>query len=273
MRLFEPETMPDPHWHGHVEVNVIKHASMVYDVDGVTITVPEDRAAIFWAGIPHQLTGVLPTGPEKPLLANLYLPLDAFLFMPHIGQLQVSILGGGFGLLSEHLCNAEKMQQWYLDYRSRDFERVNVLKDEFNAVLRRAQISGMDWLLSPLADTEGERIIPTARIRHVVEMVRFILENLAQPMTNAEVAEVTGLHKNYALALFTQTMRLPMKRFVIRMRLQRARSLLLESSLAISLVANESGFASVSQFYQHFKNAYGLSPHAMRMRYSQMTLK
>ncbi len=273
MRLFEPETMPNPHWHGHVELNVVVGANMIYDMDGAKITVPDSRAAIFWAGIPHQLTHVIPTGDEIPLLANLYLPLDAFLFMPHIGQLQVSILGGGFGLLAEALCDADTMRQWYSDYRSRDFERVNVLKDELNAMLRRAQISDMEWLLEPLANTDGQRVIPTAHIRHVVEMVRFILENLAEPISNADVAAVTGLHKNYALSLFTQTMRLPMKRFIIRMRLQRARALLLESSLAISLVATHAGFTSISQFYEHFGNAYGLSPHAMRSRYARMTLK
>jgi AraC-like DNA-binding protein len=273
MRLFEPEIMPHPHWHGHIEVNVIKNGTMEYDLDGAKLVVPENRAAIFWAGIPHQLTNIMRTNEKQPLLANLYLPLDAFLFMQHIGQLQVSILGGGFGLLGERLCDADQMQQWYSDYRSRDFERVSVLKSEFNTLLRRAQIDGIDWLHQPLADTRGERVIPTAHIRHVVEMVRFILDNLADPITNSDVAAVTGLHKNYALSLFTQTMRLPMKRFIIRMRLQRARSLLLESSMAINVVATESGFTSISQFYQHFKSAYGLSPHSMRILYAQMTLK
>jgi hypothetical protein len=36
----------------------------------------------------------------------------------------------------------------------------------------------------------------------------FILDNLADPITNSDVAAVTGLHKNYALSLFTQTMRI-----------------------------------------------------------------
>lgn len=273
MRLFEPQIMAEPHWHGHVEVNLITGGRLIYDMDGDMLEVPANRAAVFWAGIPHQLTEVIAEGSERPRLANLYVPLDAFLFMPHIGELQVSLLGGGFALLSEDLCGPAHMERWYADYRSRDFERTNVLKDELNTTLRRAQLGGVEWLRTPLAATEGERVLPTAHIRHVVEMVRFILENLAEPMTNADVAGVTGLHQNYALALFTRTMRLPMKRFIIRMRLQRARSLLLESSLAIALVAEQSGFASISQFYEHFRKAYGMSPHAMRSRYATMTLK
>ncbi len=273
MRVFEPGIMPDLHWHGHVEINLVSGASMVYDMDGERIVVPENRASIFWAGIPHQLTEVHKTGEETPQLTNLYLPLDAFLFMRHIGQFQVAILGGGFGLLDASLCGPDRMAQWYTDYRSHDFERVNVLKDELNAMLRRAQIAQTDWLRLPLQDAANERVIPTAHIRHVVEMVRFILDNLTEPITNADVARVTGLHQNYALSLFTHTMHVPMKRFIIRMRLHRARALLLESSMAISHVTLESGFASISQFYEHFRKAYGMTPHVMRSRYANLTLK
>ena len=96
-------------------------------------------------------------------------------------------------------------------------------------------------------------------------MVRHILENLTGPMTNSEVTAVTGLHENYALSIFSRTSRM-MKRFIIRMRLIRARALLAESPLASSAVAEMSGFASISQFYAHFRAGYGISPHALRTR-------
>ena len=66
---------------------------------------------------------------------------------------------------------------------------------------------------------------------------------------------------------FTQIMRMPLKQFVLRMRLMRARALLVESKLAIASVAEASGFASISQFYAQFKSAYGASPHAVRQQY------
>ncbi len=273
MRVFKPTPMSAAHWHGHIEVNFSTDADLEYDLDGQTLTLPEGHMAIFWAGVPHQLTTIHPTGSATPKLCNMYVPLDSFLLMRHIGQLQVDLLGGGFAVLPTALCDAARMEIWYEDYRSRDFERVSLIKDELNAMLRRAQVSQIDWLREPGAETPGERIIPTAHIRHVVEMVRFILENLSEPMTNADVARVTGLHENYALSLFTRTMRLPMKRFIIRMRLLRARAFLLESSAAISTVAVDSGFSSLSQFYDHFKKAYGMSPHMMRFRYSTMTLR
>jgi AraC-like DNA-binding protein len=105
-------------------------------------------------------------------------------------------------------------------------------------------------------------------------MVQHILENLGGSLPNADVTAVTGLHPNYALAIFTKVMNIPLKQFVLRMRLLRARGLLLESDIAISKVAEESGFGSTSQFYAHFSSAYGVSPSRLRERFvSDQTLK
>lgn len=273
MRRFTPEIMTAPHWHGHVEMNFLRNASMTYMVDEETIDVPPDRLVIFWAGIPHQLTEVRP-GPDGPArLANIYIPVDAFLFLPHIADLQVQLIAGAVIALPPDMADAGLIDRWYSDYRANDFERMELMKMELNALLRRAQLTGLDYLRDPAGARPTEREIASAHTRHVVSMLRFILENLEEPITNADVAAVTGLHENYALSIFSRTMRLPLKRFIIRMRLVRARALLVESSMAIASVAAASGFTSISQFYDHFKSAYGISPHQLRSKYKQMALR
>jgi AraC-like DNA-binding protein len=104
-------------------------------------------------------------------------------------------------------------------------------------------------------------------------MVRYVLENLDKPLLNAEVTAVTGLHENYAVSLFSRTMQVPLKQFINRMRLMRARALLVESSTAISAVAEQSGFSSITQFYAQFRAGYGISPAALRQHYIQMDLR
>jgi len=273
MRIFPPTLMAQPHWHGHVELNLLTGAQMSYLVEDQVVAVPEGRLVLFWAGIPHQLTEINPTGTGPARLANIYLPFDAFLFLPHIAPLQVALLGGGMVILPQALCSADRIQDWYKDYRAGDVERTEVLKMELNAMLRRALLDPLNYLRPPIADPGNGRTLSSTHIRHVVSMVRYIMENLAEPLSNAGIAAVTGLHENYALALFTRTMRLPMKRFIIRMRLLRARALLLESGLAIATVATQSGFATISQFYDHFGRAYGMAPHQLRARYTRMDLR
>jgi AraC-like DNA-binding protein len=273
MRIFSPFLMDQPHWHGHIEGNYLTGASMVYRIEDQEIEVPPNRLVLFWAGIPHQLTEIRPAGDGPVRLANIYLPVDTFLFMPHIAPLQIALLGGGLVILPPDLCSGDRIEGWYRDYRSNDFERTEVMKMEMNAMMRRALLSPLSYLRPPIADPGDDRTLPSAHIRHVVAMVRFIMENLASQITNADVAKVTGLHENYALSLFTRSMRLPMKKFIIRMRMLRARALLMESSMAIATVAEQSGFGSISQFYDHFKAAYGMAPHQMRARYTQMELR
>ena len=264
MRLFRPQVMPSPHWHGHVEANFLSGASMTYLVQDRRIEVPGGRLILFWANVPHQLVSVAPKGEAPPRLANIYLPLDLFLFMPHIAPLQVALLSGGMVALDPALVSETQVDDWYRDYRSGHRERREILLMEINALLRRALLDELSFLHRPMADPQGARTTHPASRTHVVAMVRFIMENLPEPMTNADVARVTGLHENYALSLFTSIMRVPMRRFIIRMRLLRARALLLESNATVATVALQAGFPSISQFYSHFARAFGVTPQALR---------
>ncbi len=274
MRIFEPVVMSQPHWHGHIEVNLAIGFEMTYDVDGEALVVPADHMVIFWAGIPHQLTKISPLGGvDKFKLCNIYLPLDAFLMMHHIAPFQMALLAGGMVVLPQSLCNVDLMRRWYADYRSGDFERSEVIKMDLNALLRRASLEELTFLRAPGGQQGGDRSISSAHVRHVISMVRHVLENLEKPLRNSDITSVTGLHENYALSLFSQVMRAPLKQFVIRMRLMRARALLVESSLAIASVAEASGFSSVSQFYAQFKAGYGLPPAELREQYLRMELR
>ncbi len=267
MRLFEPSCMEAAHWHGHIELNFVINADMVYLFDGERVCVPAGRVAMFWAGVPHQLIEVNRRGRAKAQLCNIYLPVDSFLILPHITELQMNILASGLALLPEGICNQDMIERWYGDYRSGDFERTELVKMELNALFRRAQLNTLEYLYLPNIETNGDRSLSSSRIRHVVLMLRYIIENLVEPLSNAKVAKATGLHQNYALSLFSQVMHMPIKRFIVRLRLMRARLLLVESSMAIVAVAEESGFSSISQFYHHFKQFYGISPNQLRTGY------
>ena len=273
MRIFDPVLMAQPHWHGHIEANFAPNFEMEYQLDGQVLTLPANRLVLFWAGVPHQLTKIhrLPGPIHK--LCNIYLPLDAFLIMHHIAGLQVALLGGGMIVLPEGLCGAEQLNRWYADYRAGDFERAEVVKMELNALFRRAALAELIYLRPPQHKASGNRALSSAHIRHVIAMVRHVLENLEKPLRNSDITVVTGLHENYALSLFSQVMRAPLKQFVIRMRLMRARALLVESSMAIATVVEASGFSSNSQFYAQFKAGYGLSPAALRAQYQRMELR
>ncbi len=268
MRIFKPQIMADPHWHGHIETNFIRHAQLHYRVDGTPIVIEPDQLIIFWANVPHQLTKIENLAKEAtPELCNIYLPLDTFLMMPHLAELQIALLNGAMIACPKDLCNASQLQRWYEDYRSGSLERLDIVKMELNALFRRISTMGPVFLRRPWLDKQTPHNLSSSHIRQVVAMVKQVLDNLGQPMRNNDVAAVTGLHTNYALSVFSKVMNIPLKQFILRMRLLRARGLLLESDLAIVKVADDCGFGSTSQFYAHFSTAYGISPGRLREKY------
>jgi AraC-like DNA-binding protein len=269
MRVFKPTVMPHPHWHGHVELNYISDARMIYIVDGQKIVIQPDQLMFFWAGVPHQLVAIEPLSDKTPELSNIYLPLDTFLFLPHIPDLQVALLTGGMVVAPPEICSMSDLTRWYGDYRANHPERIDIMKMELNTLCRRLCLQDFIFLKKPWTKTHENHGLTSPHVRHVVSMIRHVLENLHEPLRNEDVTNVTGLHMNYALSVFTRIMNIPLKQFIIRMRLLRARGMLLESDTAIATIAAESGFGSTSQFYTHFGSAYGTSPQQLRNNYLQ----
>lgn len=264
IRWFDPQLMEKEHWHGHIEFNWLTQGGMSYLFDGRPIQIPPRRLAMFWAGIPHRTVHIDrgPGGAARQ--CNIYLPLDTFLYMPNLGRLTETMMGGGVIVLTADAVDDALLERWYRDYRSGDAERADILKSEIANMLRRTTLVGWEELLHPWIET-AEPVTPNASpLRYVVAMVRYIHDNLAEPISSKDIARVVGLHPNYALNLFTRVMRIPVRRFVIRMRLIRARALLFEGNCSIANVAFQSGFTSLSQFYAHFRSAYGMTPLEMR---------
>jgi AraC-like DNA-binding protein len=267
IRWFDPQLMPAEHFHGHIEMNWLTAGSMEYVIDGHQLTVPANRLVMFWAGIPHRTISV-DRGPRNDgRQCNVYLPLDAFLHMPNLGKLTETMMGGGVVALPLDTIGNDTLVRWYNDYRRGDAERADILKSEIALMLRRAAVDGWDELLTPWIEAVTPATKGATPLRYVVAMIKYILEHLADPLRSEDIAQVVGLHPNYALNLFTSVMNVSIHKFVVRMRLIRARSLLFEGSLSIENVAFQSGFSALSQFYEQFRNAYGITPRQMRANY------
>jgi AraC-like DNA-binding protein len=267
MRWFDPQLMPSEHYHGHIELNWLTSGCMDYSLDGKPLTIPSGRLVMFWAGVPHKTVSIDRGPANDSRQCNVYLPLDTFLHMPRLGRLTETMMAGGVIALAPDTIGTETLRRWYEDYRSGDAERTDILKAEIAIMLRRASVTGWDDLLEPWIESVTPTTKAATPLRYAVAMIKYVLEHLSEPLPAAEVAEVVGLHPNYALNLFSSVMNVSLHKFVVRMRLIRARSLLFESNLSIENIAFQSGFAGKSQFYEQFREAYGVSPREMRTQF------
>lgn len=103
--------------------------------------------------------------------------------------------------------------------------------------------------------------LPDRRLRDVLS---YIEENLDQDISLHEIAAVAGLSVSHFKGLFRESVGLPAHQYLIRRRVERARTLLAEGKLSISQIAFETGFAHQSHLARHMRRVLGLSPKALR---------
>ncbi|MBT2785284.1 MULTISPECIES: AraC family transcriptional regulator [unclassified Halomonas] len=99
--------------------------------------------------------------------------------------------------------------------------------------------------------------LPAWQLKRVVE---FIEHHLSQPLTLADMANVTGLSDYHFARMFKQATGYPPHRYVLRRRLTRARHLLAETSQNMTEIALRCGFGSSSHFSKRFRAETGVSP-------------
>jgi AraC-like DNA-binding protein len=79
-----------------------------------------------------------------------------------------------------------------------------------------------------------------------------------------DLARMAGMSRSKFAKVFAETIGLPPMEFVARVRLARARELLMTTDLPVAVVAARVGFASRSHFSRSFRNSFGVDPSGMR---------
>lgn len=100
--------------------------------------------------------------------------------------------------------------------------------------------------------------------RRLRQVLSYIEDNLSQDMSLGEIAAVAGVSVSHFKTLFRESVGLPVHQYVIRRRVERARTLLAEGKLSISQIAFETGFAHQSHLARHMRRVLGVSPKALR---------
>ena len=126
---------------------------------------------------------------------------------------------------------------------------------------RRAESRLWDllWRLTD-AGAPGKGHIPTPveRVRRVIE------ERLGQRLSVAELAQESGLSHNHLTRLFRETQGNTVVGYIRERRVQRARHLLVHSTLPIKAVAAEVGMSDLHLFNKTIRRVLGSSPRQIR---------
>jgi len=119
-----------------------------------------------------------------------------------------------------------------------------------------------------VTDLESAMQNPTGarRDRNVDRALRFMREHLGEPLTLASVARAAGFAPDYFSKLFKQSEGMTFERYLRRLRLERAKQMLVGSSLNVEGVSRLCGFKNRMYFHRAFKIAAGMTPVEFRQR-------
>jgi AraC family transcriptional regulator len=103
--------------------------------------------------------------------------------------------------------------------------------------------------------------LPERKLRQVLS---YIEDNLSEDLSLRDIAAVAGLSVSHFKSLFRESLGVPAHQYLIRRRVERAKTLLQEDKLPISQIAFETGFAHQSHLARHMRRVLGIAPKAFR---------
>ncbi|MEV0536091.1 helix-turn-helix domain-containing protein [Kitasatospora sp. NPDC050463] len=154
---------------------------------------------------------------------------------------------------------------------------------------------GMDVCLRLLAQDHGERTagetsreLLTPLLRHadrvqedidrelagsagIEPTLRWLKARLHLPLTPADIAAHAGISVSSLNRRFRAQAGVSPPRYLLRLRLDRARELLSETDEPVERVAALAGFTSAASLRQHFSRSTGTTPRAYRARHRSVT--
>lgn len=255
--------MPGPHMHSQVELNLVLEGAMTYWFDGRELIVSEGRLALFWGMIPHQVIDII----RPTRFVCLYVPMSVFLGLPMLSRFRDAVFRGAMiEAMDVKPFDRDFFMRWREELLSGDQELEQIVRDELSARVRRLDREGWRDLREVGSAMRGVSHPDAERIVHVERMARFIGEHAIEDISVDDVAGAAGLHPNYAMTIFKRAIGLTITQSISRQRLDTAQSLLISTDMPITQIAFESGFGSLSRFYEAFTGRFGAKPSAFRKR-------
>jgi AraC family transcriptional regulator len=96
------------------------------------------------------------------------------------------------------------------------------------------------------------------------QAIDYIHAHLDRDLSLVEIAGTINISPTYFASLFKRAMGISPHQYVIQQRVERAKSLLSKTDLAIAEIALQVGFSSQSHLTRHFKRLVGVTPKQVR---------
>ena len=101
-------------------------------------------------------------------------------------------------------------------------------------------------------------------------VISYINSNFTKNINNKDLAALTGYHEYYLNRMFIKHTGIGMHKYIIKLRMNEASLLILNTDLSLGLIAEKVGFNNSTHFSSYFKKEFGISPSEYRTKFKNM---
>ncbi len=259
----QPKMFDAPyHHHTSIELNFLQNCGMEYSFSGQSARLASDHLTVFWGAAPHRVNDVV----GKGQITNIYLSLGQFLRWGLPSELVNTVLAGNvISVKQTNPSDAIMMDRLYQERQNTSMAWRRTHLSEIETRLRRMALEGWQTLMT-FNNAPKQMEITSKSMLRVEAMLSFIASHYTIQINVADIASAANLSVGRAGHLFRQVMGVGLKQQWVRARLSHARMLLTETDAKVANIALDSGFTSLSAFYDAFTKNTGLSPAQYRER-------
>lgn len=255
-----PGLMSSFHTHKELEINLLESGTMTYMFGASHAALTPGRLAVFWATIPHRVVHI---DPETRFYC-VNLSLSCFLGWQLSQDFTARLLRGEMIIEpddSQREIDGLCFERWSNDLRKAGAELSAIVEAEVQARLRRLALR-----MTQAPAITLESVIPANRrmTAKVEQIARFIGEQYRFPISADDIGRAVNLHPKYAATLFKKHCGMTLGEYLTEQRLSQAKRLLATTENKVVDIAFESGFNSVSRFYEVFEQNCGQTPREYR---------
>jgi len=100
--------------------------------------------------------------------------------------------------------------------------------------------------------------------KHIIEIIKYINEHIAEPLSLSDVSENVNLSKEYTSHIFKKETGKTVTDYINERKLIIAKEIILGTGYPLTDVSDRLGYENYSYFSKVFKKQFGISPRALR---------
>ena len=155
----------------------------------------------------------------------------------------------------EEISRTESALDWILDEtEAESIDNYPALSSKIYSLL----------MLIMTHDRQTTEKMKSENVRAIPHAIEYIRKNYSRKISTSEIAHSLNLSRSSLFEIFHQTYGMSPHEYIIQYRLSIAKTLLQNTALSISEIAEQTGFRDIFAFSRRFKERVGVSPKEFR---------